>query len=355
MDKKQASPRNVSIDLLRIVSALSVVVLHVSGQYIMNYDVGSLSFRLSNFMNSVSRFGVPVFVMISGALFLSRKKEIPTHKIWLTYILRLLIVYGVWSFAYYVFQSVYFWHFDFWRHGIVRTVLGCVYASDHFWFLFMIMGLYAMVPFLRTWVQNASPKELDYFMILYVVFQILRETAVALTDKSLLLELLDMAKIIELSFYLGYFILGYIVCTHGVSKTVKRFLYVSYPIGVIVNFLVSDRMSIAQNSYSAGIYDSFGVFTFLHTLAIFVFFTDHFFHVDWSAKRLRFITNLSKDTLGIYLMHVGLLTFFVNEGILELIPSPLIGVPVISLLCFVLCGITAALLRRIPFIGKYIL
>lgn len=354
MDKKGTLPRNISFDLLRIISAFSVVVLHVSGQYIMIFDVGSLPFRLSNFLNSISRFGVPIFVMISGALFLSPAKKVSTNKLWLRYILRIFIVYGVWSFAYYVFQSLYFWQFDFWRHGIVRTVLGCVYSSDHFWFLFMIMGLYAMVPFLRTWVHHASRKELDYFVILFVVFQILRETLTALTDKTLLLEILDMVKIIELSYYLGYFVLGYILCTYGVSRLVKRCLYASVPIGMVLNFLVSDWMSLKSNSYCAGIYDSFGIFTFLQVLAIFVFFSDGFFHVAWSVKKIRHITSLAKDTLGIYVMHVGLLTYLVNEGILQWISSPLLGIPVISLFCFTVCGILAALFRRIPYIGRYI-
>lgn len=354
MDKKGTLPRNISFDLLRIISAFSVVVLHVSGQYLMIYDVGSLPFRLSNFLNSISRFGVPIFVMMSGALFLSPTKEITTSKLWRRYILRIFIVYGVWSFAYYVFQSLYFWQFDFWRHGIVRTILGCVYSSDHFWFLFMIMGLYAIVPFLRTWVHHASRKELDYFVILFVVFQILRETITALTDKTLLLEILDMVKIIELSYYLGYFVLGYILCTHGVSRLIKRCLYCSVPIGILLNFLISDWMSLKNNCYSAGIYDSFGIFTFLQVLAIFVFFSDGFFHIAWPLKKIRHITGLSKDTLGIYVMHVGLLTYLVNEGILQWISSPLLGIPVISLFCFTFCGVVSAILRRIPFIGRYI-
>jgi len=262
MDKKGILTRNVSFDLLRIISALSVVVLHVSAQYIMISGVDSLFFRLSNFLNSISRFGVPIFVMLSGALFLSEEKEISIAKIWTKYILRTFILFWVWSFAYYVFQSLYMWKFDFWNHGIARTVLGCVYASDHFWFLFMIMGLYALVPILRTWVHNTDKKGLDYLIILFFCCQILRTTATILIDKTLVQEILNMFKIIELSNYLGYFIIGYYLVKYGIPRKCKTILYALVPVGIIANYFISDWMSIKQGAYTAGIYDSFGLFTF---------------------------------------------------------------------------------------------
>lgn len=354
MDKKGILTRNVSFDLLRIISAFSVVVLHVSAQYIMISGVDSLYFRLSNFLNSISRFGVPIFVMLSGVLFLSEEKVISTGKIWTKYILRIFTLYWVWSFAYYVFQSLYMWKFDFWNHGIARTVLGCVYASDHFWFLFMIMGLYALVPILRTWVHNATKKELNYFILIFFLSQILRTTLTQLIDKTLVQEILGMFKIIELSNYLGYFIIGYYLIKYGISRKCKTILYALVPVGIIANFFISDWLSIKQGSYSAGIYDSFGLFTFLQVLAIFVFFTDVFANVIWNAKITTLFANLSKNTLGIYVMHVGALTYLVHEGILTKLPHPVTGTVIISLFLFIVCSVVASLLRRIPFVGHYL-
>ena len=353
MDKKGIITRNISFDLLRIICAFSVVVLHVSAQYIIINEVDSLFFRLSNFLNSISRFGVPIFVMLSGVLFLSEEKEISIKRIWTKYILRTFIVYAVWSFAYYVFQSLYMWKFDFWNHGIARTILGCVYASDHFWFLFMIMGLYALVPVLRTWVHNASKKELDYFIGLFFVFQILRTTAALLINKSLVQEILDMVKIIELSYYLGYFILGYRILKFGVPKMYKTILYAFVPVCMVANYFISDWMSLKAGTYSAGIYDSFGIFTFLIVIAIFIFFTDMYANVNWNNKITTALTNLSKNTLGIYVMHVGALIYLVDEGVLNKIPHPVTGTVIISLFLFTVCSAVASLLRRIPFVGRY--
>lgn len=349
-----SAKHNDSFDILRIIAAFSVVVLHVSGQFIMAYPVGSTQFCISNFINSVSRFGVPIFVMISGAIFLSEEKTVTIPRIWSKNILRLLIVFLIWSFGYYVFQSLYLWHYDFWNQGLLRTFTGCIYASEHFWFLFMIMGLYALVPILRTWVHHATTRELYYFTTLFVVFQILRSTCTILLDKSLIYKLSDMMTIVELSGYLGYFVLGYLLTKRPVSTKFKLAIYCLVPVGIIANYSVSHYLSNRSGAYTPGIYDCFGIFTFIHIMALFLFVTD-LVPNGISNKRVSSCLNrLALDTLGIYMMHVALLEYFVEENILFGQLHPLPGILLLSFICFFISGIVSAILRRIPFLGHYI-
>ena len=78
----KTNERNISFDILRILSAFSVVVLHVSSMYLMGINVAATDFKIANFINSISRFGVPIFVMISGAIFLSEERQVPIGKLW---------------------------------------------------------------------------------------------------------------------------------------------------------------------------------------------------------------------------------------------------------------------------------
>ncbi|MBQ8247481.1 MAG: acyltransferase family protein [Lachnospiraceae bacterium] len=353
MGEIKQKERNISFDILRIISALSVVVLHVTTKYIMNHEVGSFDFRIANFINSISRFGVPVFVMISGAIFLSENKKITVKKLWLHNILRMFILYWIWSFAYYVFQSLYFWKFDFWNQGILRTVVGCVYASEHFWFLFMIIGLYALVPLLRTWVHNANKKELEYFIILFVFFQIIRTTLTILIDKSLIQKMLNDIQIIELSGYLGYFILGYYLIKFGLPKIIKIIIYCMLPFNVVFNFIISDYMSKLLGAYTPGIYDSFGIFTFINVIALFVFITDVFKNIKIKEKPQKLIQSVALDTLGIYIMHIALLDYIIGESIIVGQFGTFIEIILISIVCYMVCGLVSTILRRIPFVGRY--
>lgn len=346
--------RNIAFDFLRILSAFSVVVLHVSSMYLMEYNVSTTDFKIANFINSISRFGVPIFVMISGAIFLSEDKKITTGKLWKHNILRLFILYAVWSFAYYVFQSLYLWKFDFWRHGLVRTITGCVYASNHFWFIFMIIGLYALAPILRTWLHHSSVAEQKYFIGLFVVFQVLRTTLGIAIDKSLTTTISELVEVTELTGYLGYFILGYFLMHYKIPQKAKWGLYASVPVGIVANYLISDYLSVKYGYYSPGIYDSFGLFTFLHVVALFVFVNDMASKLQKGNGFIAFIKNLSLDTLGIYMMHIALLTFLMEEGIIWGQVSVLTGTILLSIVCFIVCAIVAAILRRIPFVGRYL-
>lgn len=346
--------RNISFDLLRIISAFCVVVLHVCTVYIKEYPVNAVDFRVANFYDSLSRFGIPIFVMISGAIFLSEEKTVTTGKLWVHNILRLFITYWIWSFAYYAFQCTYYWNVSIFHKGIVGVVNGCIYASNHFWFIFMILGLYALVPLLRTWLTRAEKKELNYFVLLFVVFQVLRVTITILADKSLVTEISNKLTITELSDYLGYFVMGHILTKYDVPKKWKRLVYCLIPIGIIANFLISDAMSLKLGYYHAGIYDSFGIFTFLISVAVFVLFKDLKQKIKGDGLFAGACRSISMDTLGVYLLHLGILDFFEAEGLLFQNFSAALGVPVISLLTFAVCCVVSALLRRIPVIGRYL-
>lgn len=353
MERKEYA-RSIVYDLLRIISAFGIVVLHVASAYIDRNPVTSIEFRVANFYDSLSRFGIGMFVMISGAIFLSEKKETSVKKLWTGNILRMFIVYVVWSFIYFLIQSLYYWKYDFWKDGILAIVRGCAYSSEHFWFLFMIMGLYALIPVLKTWLSHAKTKEIDYFIKLFVVFQVIRTTITILVDKDLANRISEMVSIVELSRYLGYFVIGYALTHFELAQKTKIAIYGMVPIGICVNYFVSDMMSRSKGVYSPGIYDSFGWFTFIITIALFIFVKDQFEKKEISSNVHRIVGNVAKDTLGIYLMHMAILNYISSKGWLFIDLPSAIGVPVISLLVFATCGLAAEMLRRIPVIGRYL-
>lgn len=346
--------RNISFDFCRILSAFAIVILHTSAVYIKRCPVDSVEFGIANFYDSLSRFGIPMFVMISGAIFLSEEKQITVKKLWLRNILRMLIIFCIWSFAYYFYQCKYEWNVSIFHNGIVGVIAGCVYASNHFWFIFMIIGLYAIVPLLRSFLKNATEKELKYFVILFFLFQIVRNTITILADKSLITEIMDKFTIVELSGYLGYFVLGYILNKYDISKKWKRMIYASLPVCFLINYLVSEFMSKKQGTYHPGIYDSFGIFTFVISIAIFLFFKELGRKITKEGKLTKLVSNVSLDTLGIYLLHVGVLNYLEKEEILFKNISALAGVPLISFGVFIFCMVVSAVLRRIKYIGRYL-
>lgn len=69
----QNSSRVIYLDILRIIAAFFIVVLHTAVTSLDSFGTTSWEWNVSNFYDSISRWAVPVFVMISGALFLNKE------------------------------------------------------------------------------------------------------------------------------------------------------------------------------------------------------------------------------------------------------------------------------------------
>lgn len=67
--------RNYTIDTLRTIATLLVVLLHVSAEYVldgMNSKIYDVSFWVGNIIDSFPRICVPIFVLISGMFLIER-------------------------------------------------------------------------------------------------------------------------------------------------------------------------------------------------------------------------------------------------------------------------------------------
>ena len=83
--------RAYHLDFLRVFATFAVMVLHLAAQNWDKINVKTFEWNVFNFYNSIVRWAVPVFVMISGALFLS--KDIQLKKIFSKYILRIVTAF----------------------------------------------------------------------------------------------------------------------------------------------------------------------------------------------------------------------------------------------------------------------
>ncbi len=72
-----ASKRFVHLDAARAAAALAIVVMHVTPLGRLDAPAGSADWRIMIAVNSLLRWAVPVFFMISGALFLDSERPQP--------------------------------------------------------------------------------------------------------------------------------------------------------------------------------------------------------------------------------------------------------------------------------------
>ena len=342
--QQTADSRCHYFDFLRIAAAFGVIVMHTSMWRIYLREVNSFSFLSSIIYTYLCEWSVPVFVMISGGLFLSR--DIPIRKIYGKYIFRIFTAFIFWSFVYSVLL------FIFKKAGFLECLKHFIKGNYHMWFLFMIAWMYAVMPIAKKIAESEHLAK--YFIVLWFIsFIVLPQSAniAGLFSKSLR----DFMKEITDSFYFGftmgftgYFILGYKLNNTEISARTERLIYAAG----IFSFLASCMTGVIFSRITGNAYTSLrgnNIWNVFESIAVFVFFMKHF----RSGSKL--IAKLSQYSFGVYLVHDAAIQFVIK--ICRVTPfsfNAVLSVLVISVIVFVISFAISAVLNHIPFINKYI-
>lgn len=149
------------LDILRIVATIAVIMIHVAASRWYFGDINSFDWIVIVTYDGIVRWAVPIFVMISGVLFLE-KENIGITQLYRKYIFKIVIVFIIWS-AIYLLDSVMRDNLNS-KECIVKFFRG----EFHMWYLHMIVGLYMLVPLLKEIVRNMTLTK--YFLALTLVF-----------------------------------------------------------------------------------------------------------------------------------------------------------------------------------------
>lgn len=193
--------RLIYLDLLRVAASFFVIMLHVSATDWASVSVYSWVWEIYNGYDSLVRWVVPAFVMISGCFFLNDKKEMLLKKLAQKYIWRLVKGFFFWSVLYAGMNCCIALYRGMRGDDLVWTFLQMVLRGHyHLWFIYMMIGLYLITPFLRPIAR--SKKLLEYFLILGYIFAIINPIIGGY------IPLFNSVRLITSSMHM-YFVLGY--------------------------------------------------------------------------------------------------------------------------------------------------
>ena len=100
--------RIIYLDILRILATFAVIIIHVCSQNWNKVAPSSYEWNVFNFFSGISRWAVPIFVMISGTLFLDNRRNINIKKLYTKNILRIITAFIFWSLFYTIITNDFF-------------------------------------------------------------------------------------------------------------------------------------------------------------------------------------------------------------------------------------------------------
>lgn len=147
------------IDSLRIIAIFFVLVVHSTEPFYLGGE-GSLikslgDARWVSFFDSFVRACVPLFVIASSYLLLPMQRT--TGAFLRRRVVRVLIPFLLWTAVY---ACVWGEPADNFR----SLLLNFNYSAGHLWFVYMLFGIYLLLPILSPWAERVSRKELLFYL-----------------------------------------------------------------------------------------------------------------------------------------------------------------------------------------------
>ena len=164
-----------SIDLIKTIAILGVILIHVSAAAI-TAPVGSETWYSGLVWGAVCRGSVPLFLMCSGVLMLQPEKDLSLQKLYGRSLPRLLIALFVWAILYEILHGVLdgSLSWDYVRESI-RDIL--LFRHEfHLYYLHIMLLVYVCLPITRLLIASATRRQLEYVLILWFILGILYPT-----------------------------------------------------------------------------------------------------------------------------------------------------------------------------------
>ncbi len=357
--KKKEDKISLPVDLIRTVGILLVVMLHVSNEYYAAIYPTQLESALYWWTATIYKFltlsCVPIFVMLSGALLLQPSKLNEPIKVFLKKRAnRIGWAYAFWS-AVYLAWGFFTRQVSVTFLNVIQGVIIGLFTGPyyHFWFIYLITGLYLVTPILRAVVAYRHRTLLRYLIILWFLAVGVVPILQLLTGYALNTSLFVFGG------WIGYFVLGTFLQKVQVRSSI---LYGMFLLGLIwtvastwfMNFLFQ---SLDQEYF---FFDYLTANIIVASVSLFMILSK--FKSDWPGSNhphiSRFVQAISCNTLPIFLFHIIILEslqrgYFGFKLSLTII-HPIIGIPLITIVTFFITFGLVLVMRRVPILRKLI-
>lgn len=194
------------LDLLRVAATLAVVLLHtLSGAVVSRGYFVSETEKFTNLtLTNLITWCVPVFLLISGYLFLNPERQISVKEMLGKYCMRVfwaLVVFGIPYAGIELVLKEKCFRFDMIYRSVWMTLTGQTWA--HMWYLYLVLLLYLCTPALK-WVLKKVPMS-----VVYLVLVVLAVSSSFLPYIQLLFNDPRIWTLWGQSIYLFYYLAGY--------------------------------------------------------------------------------------------------------------------------------------------------
>lgn len=367
-DEYNSNKRILWLDLARVIALLSISLNHAVYRAVNVGDeisyLNNVGFSFTAIFYTIvyffSRLGVPLFLMITGALIINKKIDTYSDVIifYKNNLLKLLITSELWiAIMYWIIIISKLPGYDIPNkfssiivNFIATLLFNMNYTYGNMWYIPMILAIYIILPCFSIAINKVGIK------IFIIPFFAVLTTGMLIPNFNELLEILRIDYVVQtdivwqniFSIYMLYILIGYCI-SQGLLKKVHSNVLITlfvllFAFSIIYIILYSNIGSYYDISY-------YHIYTLLVAALLFEILRRYGNLVkQYSAS----ITYLSKISFAIYFMHIILMEFMRYSYDFNKLPH-IVSLLILEIVPILLSILFIVLLSRNKYLRKYLL
>lgn len=318
------------VDILRIMACFMVVLSHACDAFVGQFDTNRVAFLSGVAIGSLMRASVPLFVMMSAVVLMPLRQPMTIGRFYIRRLGRLVVPLVFWSLALPVMMWAYYNHVNpttenallsaegytasaLWTK-LTTWIINFNYDTTPLWYLYMLVGLYFVIPIIDGWLANASRKDVKLVLTVWVIAMLLPWIRMAAPLLGYVGNYGNMGiwgecdwnpygTFYYMSGFAGYIVLAYYLKKWPLSWSNKKMMAVLIPMFVVgyaitfAGFVIIQEYYPGDYAYLEMIWYFCGLNVWMMTFPIFAAMQ----RVKWTSRPI--FARVAALTFGIYLCH----------------------------------------------------
>ncbi len=318
------------IDALRVIACLMVVFSHCCDPFVAHFDANREMFLTGVFSGSLVRPCVPLFAMMTAVLLLPIKSGTTINQFYRKRIGRIVPPLVFWSIALPLMAFFYFTIVspntpnpqlsvsDYTTGTLLQRLYTFVFNFNFdttpLWYLYMLIGLYIIMPILSSWLVQATQKELKTLLYIWGITLVLPYVKMVAPLLGYTGNYGHMGLFGEcdwnvygtfyyISGFIGYLILAYYLKNYPLNWSWKKMAFICIPM-FAVGYAITSVGYVITNAYFPGNYAYLEILWYFAGINVFMMTFPVFIAIQKLNTRSRkWLSYAAKLTFGIYLCH----------------------------------------------------
>lgn len=359
--------RIIFADYIRVIACFLVMLVH-SSEGFYAADASGLAGNVSMVANETNRFwvsfydgflgriSVPLFMIVSAFLLVPLKSGVSMGAFYKKRAMRILPPTVAFMLLYVFLPPL--WGQMSWEQALndlKALPFNFPSMAGHLWFMYPLISLYLIMPVISPWLEKAAPKEERIFIGIFAI-----STTVPWLVRFVSTDLWGwcfwnpyFGMLYYCSGYIGYLVIAHYIRTHLDWSQTRRMAtgLLCFIIGGAFTAWSFWIKAVPQHAIESTMIEWSWEFctpnVLLATFGAFLMFT-----CIKQTKAPRLVTDISKLTFGMYLMHMFFLSnisaFFINGNQAEPLIPVWLAIPCTAILSYLCCAATAKVISFIP-------